>query len=211
MIGTHSRFALKCGTLAVVVGLVACAQKTMPRGPIAPTTEATKSTTAPAPAPPSRAGRLGSVVNGNVWSLALEDLKLSLEQAAGSGVTVVRTDDNQLKAVMPSDLGFSPHSTALGAGLKPLLDRVASGLWSNNDVQITIIGHTDNVDSDPQGVTLSLGRARAMRDYLVGKGLTTPFFQAIGRGAREPVASNDAVSGRTRNRRIEIWFREAAK
>lgn len=211
MLGTPLRLAFRCCALVAAVGLAACAQKGTHRGPIVPPAESPKPVTASATSQPSHGGRLGSVVKGNVWSLALEDLKASLEQAASSGVTVARTEDNQLKVVIPSDLGFSPHSTTLGAGYKPLLDRVATGLWSNNDVQITIVGHTDNVDSDPQGVTLSLGRARAVRDYLTGKGITTPFFQAIGRGAREPLASNDAASGRTRNRRIELWFREAAK
>ena len=208
---TPLRLALRCCALVVAVGLVACAQKGKQHDAIGPATEPTKPVAAKASPRPSHGGRLGSVVKGNVWSLALEDLKASLEQAAISGVTVARTEDNQLQVVMPSDLGFAPHSTTLGGGPKPLLDRVATGLWSNNDVQITIVGHTDNVDSDPQGVTLSLGRARAVRDYLTGKGITTPFFQAIGRGAREPLTSNDAASGRTRNRRIEVWFREAAK
>lgn len=211
MPGTPLRLALRCCALAVAVGLAACAQDGKQQEPIAPPIEPATPVAVKAPPRPSHGGRLGSVVKGNMWSLALEDLKASLQQAAISGVTVACTDDNQLHVVIPSDLGFSSYSTMLGGEPRPLLDRVAKGLWSNNDVHITIIGHTDNTVSDPQAVTLSLGRARAVRDYLVGNGITAPFFQAIGRGGREPVASNDAASERTQNRRIEIWFREAAR
>lgn len=211
MPGTPLRLALGCCALVAAACLTACAQKEAPHEPIGPAIEPAPPVAAKAPPKPSHGGRLGSVVNGNMWSLALDDLKTGLEQTAMSGVTVTRTDDNQLQVVMPSDLGFSSYSTTLGAGLKPLLDRVAKGLWSNNDVQITIIGHTDNTISDAQAVTLSLGRARALRDYLMDNGIKAPFFQATGKGGREPVASNDAASERTRNRRIEIWFRDAAR
>ena len=204
------RFTTICRLLVVAAAMSGCAQKEV-RGPVQPPVDKVRPVPVPSPAPKPPSGKLGVVVNGNVWSLALDDLKPRLEQAATSGITVKRTDNNQIVAVIPSDLGFTPHSVTLGGAPKPFLDSLANGVWSNNDIQITLIGHTDNADSDPQAITLSLGRARAMRDYLLSKGVTTPFLQAIGRGGREPSVSNDSAAGRTKNRRIEIWIREAAR
>ena len=113
--------------------------------------------------------------------------------------------------MVPNDLAFAPHSVTAGAALRPTLDTLAASLAGNTEIQIAITAHTDSTGSDPQNNTLSLERARYVRDYLVGKGVATPFIQVAGRGARDPIASNETAAGRTRNRRMEIVLREAAK
>jgi len=49
-----------------------------------------------------------------------------------------------------------------------------------------------------------------VRDYLVARGVPMGAISIDGRGAREPVASNDTAAGRAQNRRVEMFMAEAA-
>ncbi len=197
--------ALACA--AALMGLTGCAHNGgTATGQVRPVPGAKPTTPPPPPA------RINSVVQGNVWSATMEERRQALEKvAAGTGIEVSHTEDNQLRLVVPNDLAFAPHSVTAGAALRPTLDTLAASLAGNTEIQIAITAHTDSTGSDPQNNTLSLERARYVRDYLVGKGVATPFIQVAGRGARDPIASNETAAGRTRNRRMEIVLREAAK
>ena len=74
----------------------------------------------------------------------------------------------------------------------------------NPQVRIRIIGHTDNVGSDEANRKLSEGRANAVKDDIVGRGIDTQRIETIGKGESEPVASNDTEEGRAQNRRVEF-------
>lgn len=170
---------------------------------------------APLPAPPPPVPvppKTDSVVNGNLWNAAMENRRLSLERVtAGTSIVVSQTPDNELKLLIPSDLAFAPHSVTIGPALRPVLDVLAGNLTGQLEIQLSISAHTDSTGSDPQNNTLSLERARSVRDYLVNKQVVTPFIQVAGRGSRDPVATNDTAAGRTRNRRMEIVVRQAAR
>ena len=51
--------------------------------------------------------------------------------------------------------------------------------------------------------------ANAARDYIFNQGVRGPRIQTEGRGAREPVASNESAWGRAKNRRIDIFVAQA--
>ena len=55
---------------------------------------------------------------------------------------------------------------------------------------------------------LSLDRAINVRNYLRNLGVDPNRMIVIGRGEREPIASNDTASGRAQNRRVEILLSE---
>ena len=75
---------------------------------------------------------------------------------------------------------------------------------------MAIIGHTDNTGSDAINNPLSVNRANAARDYLVGRGVAAQRIATDGRGSREPVADNSSAQGRAKNRRVEIYVAEPA-
>jgi outer membrane protein assembly factor BamA len=70
--------------------------------------------------------------------------------------------------------------------------------------QITIEGHTDNVDSHEWNMRLSINRARAVRDYLINKGVEKDRLRYMGYGPDRPIATNDTEEGREKNRRVEF-------
>lgn len=76
-----------------------------------------------------------------------------------------------------------------------------------NDVpslKIEISGHTDGKGSAAYNLTLSDNRAKAVVDYLVGKGISKDRLVAKGYGLTRPIATNDTEEGRQLNRRTEF-------
>jgi outer membrane protein OmpA-like peptidoglycan-associated protein len=152
---------------------------------------------------------VGAVV-GNVWSQRMERQKQTMEQATkGTGVQVSQTADNRLKLDVPSDISFDSNRADIKPDFQPILDRFAATLHDNPAATVSIVGHTDNTGSDAINEPLSVERAAHTRDYLAVKGVSPTRVVVEGRGAREPIASNDAADGRARNRRVEIYVAEA--
>lgn len=67
-----------------------------------------------------------------------------------------------------------------------------------------VIGHTDAQGAAAQNMLLSAERANSVKSYLAAKGIAPGSILTSGAGADRPVASNDTVEGRSRNRRIEF-------
>lgn len=81
---------------------------------------------------------------------------------------------------------------------------LAQSLKKYPNTDVVIYGHTDNVGSDATNDPLSLRRAQAAGNYLVAQGVASSRVTTVGRGKREPIASNDTEAGRQQNRRVEI-------
>ncbi len=155
-------------------------------------------------------GALGGA-GGYVWSKHMADKKAAMERATqGTGVAVTQTADNQLKLQIPSDVSFDTGRSDIKSNLRPILDQFASGLSSQPNTEVRIIGHTDNVGSDAVNDPLSLQRAQSTRDYLAARGVSPSRVSIEGRGEREPIATNATADGRAQNRRVEIFLAERA-
>lgn len=84
------------------------------------------------------------------------------------------------------------------------LNKLVDYLNKNKSVAIEIGGYTDNQGSDEYNNKLSLNRAKAVYDYLVGKGIEAKRLSYVGYGKENPVATNDTEEGRAANRRTEF-------
>ena len=74
-----------------------------------------------------------------------------------------------------------------------------------NNLRLTIIGHTDSKGSDEYNMALGMRRAVAVRDKLIEFGLDPARIIGVeSRGESEPIAPNDTEQGRFENRRIEF-------
>ena len=65
----------------------------------------------------------------------------------------------------------------------------------------------DSIGQRPDNRELSLRRAAAVIDYLVGAGVPREKLDAVGFGEEKPLAPNDSESNRAKNRRIEFSVR----
>lgn len=88
---------------------------------------------------------------------------------------------------------------------KPTLDQIAKLLSDNPDLELVIVGHTDNQGTHEYNMDLSNRRAKAVmatmtNDYKVA----SDRLKAWGAGFLAPVASNQTDAGRAKNRRVEL-------
>ena len=95
------------------------------------------------------------------------------------------------------------------AELKPehlvLLAKVKEAIEISNTPHTTIEGHTDSYGSDASNLTLSEERANAVVEYLkTNMTLTAEQISAVGYGETRPIANNESVEGRAKNRRIDV-------
>ena len=99
---------------------------------------------------------------------------------------------------------FDFDSYRLTDEAKGILNDAAVWFIKNDDVQAVIEGHTDSVGSDEYNNTLSSERAKAVKDYLVSRGVEESRLDTIGYGKTRPVTDNSTAELRHRNRRIEF-------
>lgn len=98
---------------------------------------------------------------------------------------------------------FEFDKTRLRPDAETILDLAALVLNKYPDMQVEVAGHTDNLGDDTYNQQLSEGRANAVREYFMSKGVKNT-ITARGYGEAEPTADNDTDEGRERNRRVEL-------
>jgi OmpA-OmpF porin, OOP family len=87
------------------------------------------------------------------------------------------------------------------------LNEVSELLKSDETLMIDVDGHTDSQGDDAKNQTLSDNRAKAVKDYLVSKGIAEDRLKSTGYGETKPVADNTSAAGRAKNRRTELAVR----
>lgn len=88
---------------------------------------------------------------------------------------------------------------------EPVLQEIAKFLKENPDINLYVVGHTDNVGKLDYNLDLSKRRALAVVKELVEKyGIKEERLVAYGVGPLAPVASNRTEEGRAKNRRVEL-------
>jgi outer membrane protein OmpA-like peptidoglycan-associated protein/tetratricopeptide (TPR) repeat protein len=99
---------------------------------------------------------------------------------------------------------FDTKKTDLKPASITELDNVVRLMNENPNMKILISGFTDNVGKPADNLKLSTGRAVAVVNYLVAKGLKKERLSFKGLGEAKPIATNDTEEGRALNRRTEL-------
>ena len=115
---------------------------------------------------------------------------------------------------------YAEGETAVRDSVKPNLEKIAKLMATYPSIKVVLIGHTDDreanqfatkpKDGEPPAdlaqlaEDLSVARAEAVKQALVGIGVAAPRVEVQGKGGEEPVAENDKPRGRLANRRVEI-------
>jgi OmpA-OmpF porin, OOP family len=122
-----------------------------------------------------------------------------------NGLRVSAADQGVLDRTLANRIvEFESGQAVLTPTGKAILDEMGSAMLKLKGQKVEIIGHTDNVGLRASNQNLSQARAEAVRNYLAGKGIPAETLVASGSGPDRPIASNDTVEGRARNRRIEF-------
>lgn len=100
-----------------------------------------------------------------------------------------------------SQFGSGSYNTSINT---EELDRYVGILNDHPDTLLIIIGHTDSVGSEASNLILSQRRAETVKDYLIKLGINAEQLSLQALGESQPIASNATVSGRKKNRRVEL-------
>ncbi len=107
------------------------------------------------------------------------------------------------KTTFPA-INFQIGSDVLTRGSFKTLNDIALSLKNFPEVNIQVLGYTDNTGSEATNQVLSNKRAEAVVKYLVGQGIDSNRLLPLGKGTDNPVASNKSAGGRLLNRRVEF-------
>jgi len=149
----------------------------------------------------------GEVANEAVRQKIASDVATSLNPTytVNNGLRVSAADQGVLDSTLANrTIEFESGKAALTASGRAILDEMAAAMKKLKERRIDIIGHTDNQGLRATNQGLSQARADAVKDYLSGQGIKGDLLTTSGQGPDRPVASNDSVEGRARNRRIEF-------
>jgi outer membrane protein OmpA-like peptidoglycan-associated protein len=103
-----------------------------------------------------------------------------------------------------SDVLFQTNSSFLSAAAKTELDKFVEMIKSDKISKLVVNGHTDATGTAEYNLGLSEKRAQSVKTYLVSKGISSNRISTHGYGITKPIAPNNTVEGRGKNRRVEI-------
>ena len=157
---------------------------------------------------------VGAAIGGAVGAGAgaiignrMDKAKAKAAKVQGAKVETVK-DTNGLDAVKVSfDAGilFATGKADLNASSQTSITEIAKVLKENSDMDIAIIGHTDNTGTDKVNNPLSVNRAKSVQNSLKKEGVTN-IKRVEGQGSTNPVADNATEDGRKLNRRVEVYM-----
>ncbi|HSF89544.1 MAG TPA: OmpA family protein [Saprospiraceae bacterium] len=110
----------------------------------------------------------------------------------------------QEKVIVLQNIFFETGSAELLPTSDPELNKLLWALRKNTTMNIEIRGHTDSEGDDKSNQVLSEARAKAVYQYLVGRGIEATRLSYKGFGETQPIADNKTAEGRKQNRRTEF-------
>jgi OOP family OmpA-OmpF porin len=112
---------------------------------------------------------------------------------------------NELIGILnQSIINFPSGSSEVPAAMSTLLEKAAAQIKQlGPGTVIEIAGYSDSTGDAAANVALTQQRADAVRNSLIHAGVDPSMLVAKGYGNANPIASNDLLEGRFRNRRIE--------
>ena len=99
---------------------------------------------------------------------------------------------------------FDINSAEVKSVAYPMLQEAVLIMKKNPDLKVEVDGHTDSTGTAAYNKTLSVKRAKSIKDHFVSRGIDTNRLTTKGFGFTNPAASNDTKEGRSKNRRVEL-------
>lgn len=109
-----------------------------------------------------------------------------------------------IKVLFPENLLFSFGKSEVKKDSYAPLEKLSRILNVYNKHKILITGYTDNVGEEEINEVLSKNRAENTKKILIQNQVLDSRLFTWGRGSKDPIASNQNVEGRNKNRRVEF-------
>jgi outer membrane protein OmpA-like peptidoglycan-associated protein len=135
----------------------------------------------------------------------MQRLELRLRSATlQTPVTLGLGPDSVLRVTVPAAFAFVVDGTQPLPAYLPELDVLAAALGEFDRTLIDVVGHSDSIGPREVNLEFTRRRAQALADQLLVRGVAAGRVVARGAGEAAPIAPNDGVEGRQRNRRVEL-------
>ena len=121
--------------------------------------------------------------------------------------TAEGTSNDKALLKMTLNVEFEPDSDKISNISYDDLQKFADAAKILNRAYIQIEGNVAKTDDPKGGAEFSYRRARNVAIYLHRMGIDYDRFIIVGRGDKNPAASNDTEEGRQKNRRTEVFFK----
>lgn len=108
-----------------------------------------------------------------------------------------------LKSLQLFTVNFPTGSSSLTMKARAAIAAAVKRIKSLGYTEVTIIGHTDNRETNASA--LSLARAKAVANLM--KSALDVTYVTQGKGATSPLTSNSTIQGRSTNRRAVGWVK----
>lgn len=102
------------------------------------------------------------------------------------------------------NIEFATGKSEITKKSERILGYAARALKSAPDMEIEIVGHTDDVGVPEKNLQLSIDRANSVKAWLVKNGIEENRLKARGEGQNEPLVPNTSNANRQKNRRVEF-------
>ncbi len=159
-----------------------------------------------------------SITNCSSKKKAEDDTSLSADGgdplAQGGVLDATNMSDSPMNAgATGSDTGsipglktvsFAYDNSSLSAAAKQILSDNAAWMNANPNVNVQIEGHTDERGSIEYNLALGERRAKAVKDYLKGIGVSPSQMMTISYGEEKLLAYGDSESDHSKNRRANF-------
>lgn len=122
--------------------------------------------------------------------------------AANNGCPEIKQEIMKRVEYAAQRIYFATGSAKLLAKSFKSLDDVARILTEDQNLKLSIEGHTDNVGKDDYNQRLSEARAGSVKAYFIKKGISESRLTSQGFGETQPIADNKTAAGRSKNRRV---------
>jgi len=103
---------------------------------------------------------------------------------------------------------FALSSSEITAFEKKKIEAVAAILKANPSYKVSVEGHADSSGEEAFNVTLSNDRAVNVKSSFVGMGINGSRISTKGFSENQPVDTNNTISGRANNRRVEFYIQK---
>lgn len=133
------------------------------------------------------------------------DYKGAVKQLASLGITVVELGD-VVEIVIPADIVFDPGGNEIQRSAEPIMNQIVMLLKQYGDVNMSVIGHSDNVGTDHDQAYRSNLQAQSIMSYIWSHGISSERLSYYGVGAQQPAASFKYANGQSYNRHIDLVF-----
>lgn len=144
---------------------------------------------------------------------AVQDLRTRISNALlnfKENDLTVKVKNGKVYVSLAEQLLFGSGSTAVDRKGEGALQQLGKAIKDQKDIHVMIEGHTDNVpiakgsQHFEDNWDLSVLRATSITRILISAGMSPKQITAAGKGEFSPIASNDNVQNKQKNRRTEI-------